>query len=1022
MNKLFSKIAALSVGLAMAIGVGVAVGSKSAKVVKADGTAEFTLSSASSVTVDGVTAAFATGSGSTAPTWYSAGLRLYGSNTVTISSSNTITAITFNWEKQGNKAFATVTAGVGSYTHPSAAGEGTWSGSASEVVFTLGSSGQLQLNTFNVTYSGGGPAITYTISYNANGGSGTMESTTGSNPSVAACTFTAPSGKAFSKWNTAANGSGTDYAVDDKPGKDLSLYAIWVVSESVLIEASSTDQLSISPWSVDNNPTGIETTSYSRGWQWGGGTSAVITYTSSQSFKKVVVGASTNGDSTSLAVSVGGVAFGGSQSVTSGTAAAKTDYTFEGSGTGNVVITATNTASKSVYINKIELFFETVDPSKDTLVVKLNDATVSPATIPYSSTGLFYANDKDGNDINSDWTSSDESIFTVAKNGNNVAVVTPHKGGTATLTASAEGYNSGSFVLTINIGTLESIAVSGAMTKTSYYVGDSWSAAGLVATGSYSTGYSGDITSEVTWEFSPVSPAESVTSVVATAKVGTVSGNSSAQAVTVEAAPHSGTSEDDPFTVSEAINHIDNNDLVSGTTYYVEGLYVSTQTAWSDQYKNVTYNVTDPEDQTKAFQFYRMSASSDPACGSGDLILVSCTGANIKKHNSTYECYTPAFIKKSTLTIPLTGITLSASTTNVRVSDTLTVSPAFEPAGTTDAKTVNWASSDTSIATVTSAGVVTGVATGDVTITATSTVRTSVVGSINLHVVPNTIEGDYVLTYNTSKGQDYNTALTAANFIDTSYINGVTSVYFDAPSAIESVYVNNSPLTSYFSLAGHGSTTARLAFGLKDTLLDYVITKVILKDAKQIDIKDNTDIAVLSETKSGISYSMTHEEKDYAFYPFSETFDLNVNGNRIFASTIVITVERTGAGQMPSVVSHFEDAILRLTQEGCTAKSVSSDEWSRVKSAHTALVTKFSNADSFIADWTLEGNEGLRRYKTIIEKYGYEDFLNKGYVRLSSYNFNFGENNATVLIVISIATISTLAFTMLLVFKKKKQK
>ena len=154
MNKHFSKIAALSVGLAMAVGVGVAVNAGSSKVeeVKAAETkVEFTLSSAESVTKDGVTVAFAKGSGSNAPAWYAAGLRLYASNTVTVSSSDTLTGITFNWEKQGSKAFASVTANVGTYSHPSAAGEGVWSGSANEVVFTLGGSGQLQLNTLSAT-------------------------------------------------------------------------------------------------------------------------------------------------------------------------------------------------------------------------------------------------------------------------------------------------------------------------------------------------------------------------------------------------------------------------------------------------------------------------------------------------------------------------------------------------------------------------------------------------------------------------------------------------------------------------------------------------------------------------------------------------------------------------------------------------------------------------------------------------------------------------------------------------------
>lgn len=163
MNKLFSKVAALSVGLAMAIGVGVAVGSKQVKAVKADETANFTLSSASSVTVSGVTASFNKGSGSNAPAWYDAGLRLYANNTVVISSDNSITAISFNWEKQGNKAFNTVTADVGSYTHPSSAGVGSWTGSANSITFTLGTSGQLQLNTFSVTYSSGSTDVLESI-------------------------------------------------------------------------------------------------------------------------------------------------------------------------------------------------------------------------------------------------------------------------------------------------------------------------------------------------------------------------------------------------------------------------------------------------------------------------------------------------------------------------------------------------------------------------------------------------------------------------------------------------------------------------------------------------------------------------------------------------------------------------------------------------------------------------------------------------------------------------------------------
>lgn len=80
---------------------------------------------------------------------------------------------------------------------------------------------------------------------------------------------------------------------------------------------------------------------------------------------------------------------------------------------------------------------------------------------------------------------------------------------------------------------LESISVSGSMTKTSYYVGESWSASGLVATGHYQTAGNKDISNKVTWTFNPASPAVGVTSVVATATSGLISGSSTAQAVTV---------------------------------------------------------------------------------------------------------------------------------------------------------------------------------------------------------------------------------------------------------------------------------------------------------------------------------------------------------------------------------------------------------------------------------------------------------------------------------------------------------
>jgi len=75
----------------------------------------------------------------------------------------------------------------------------------------------------------------YTITYNLNGGTGTVPTQT---PKAAGETFTAspiagitaPTGKMFKEWNTASNGLGTAYAAGANitmPANNITLYAIW---------------------------------------------------------------------------------------------------------------------------------------------------------------------------------------------------------------------------------------------------------------------------------------------------------------------------------------------------------------------------------------------------------------------------------------------------------------------------------------------------------------------------------------------------------------------------------------------------------------------------------------------------------------------------------------------------------------------------------------------------------------------------------------------------------------------------
>lgn len=86
----------------------------------------------------------------------------------------------------------------------------------------------------NLIYSGTPtpPKPTYTLTYDENGGSGTMDEQTaeeGQSLTVKPNAFTAPAGYSFKEWNTNYKGSGTKYTAGQSVTMtaDLTLYAVW---------------------------------------------------------------------------------------------------------------------------------------------------------------------------------------------------------------------------------------------------------------------------------------------------------------------------------------------------------------------------------------------------------------------------------------------------------------------------------------------------------------------------------------------------------------------------------------------------------------------------------------------------------------------------------------------------------------------------------------------------------------------------------------------------------------------------
>ena len=110
---------------------------------------------------------------------------------------------------------------------------------------------------------------TYTVTYNANGGSGSaMSNSTGASISLKSNGYTAPSGTNFVEWNTASDGSGTSYKPGQTVAANLNLYAIWSLTKSQITTAMTSSAESLKSLYGRTVSTAFFTSNEGNDWNW----------------------------------------------------------------------------------------------------------------------------------------------------------------------------------------------------------------------------------------------------------------------------------------------------------------------------------------------------------------------------------------------------------------------------------------------------------------------------------------------------------------------------------------------------------------------------------------------------------------------------------------------------------------------------------------------------------------------------------------------------------------------------------
>ena len=415
--------------------------------------------------------------------------------------------------------------------------------------------------------------------------------------------------------------------------------------------------------------------------------------------------------------------------------------------TGNIKVTG-ECSTNSIYIYSVTITYSSGGGSTFSVTYNANGATggsVPTDATAYSSGATVTVKGNTGSLVKAGYTFDG---WNTQADGNG----TNYTAGTGTFSISANT----TLYAKWNAKTITGLSYTGTPTKTSYYDGEDFDPTGLTVTASFNDSSNDDVTTSVVWTPSPLTTG--TTSVTGTYMGQTVN----VTGLTVTAAPGSA---ENPYTVAQARAKIDTGSDLNGK--YVHGI-ISQVDSYNDTYKSITYWISDDGTTTGQMEVYKGKGLNGADFSDvtdlevGDRVIVYGNLTYYEKE-SVYEFSSGSQIK----------FLVEIQENDLAKTNDISLSMA-SPSTTADAKdyfttsssgTITYESGNTSVATVSAAGVVTPVAAGSTTITVTQAkTATYKAGEITINVTVSAaslneteilIDASGSTAYGTPKVEDY---------------------------------------------------------------------------------------------------------------------------------------------------------------------------------------------------------------------------------------------------------------------------